>query len=1305
MSGNTPKSSSDTDISGSHATGRLPHDTLVSKGPEGQASLEGLPSAPGALLPNAGLLSPQQKKPGFSAPLLSFAPSDRTKGVRRIPVERMRVHGAVSGMMETVDSTEFDATLFEREPTATRTASCVAFSTMLSDAIVERIISQRTSSYRKVSGGGELSMGGKLGKPAKSVWVFSCSGERSPVPAAEIFDGVRSLSSGDGMPSVLFRLYDGQHDASAMLDAFQRDVGNFSLLTARRPVCLGDERFSRAILHPRVQVYLDVQVSGKPPRDVRGKMFHEIYLSPSIATIQAGGADKEYGREAESVRMARWVDETLRTGVYSSMTVHGDAMMGKTRRAQEMLRYVKSKYPDATIIFAPAMDTHKAHPYHYVKTFATHLVESFSTHLTISRTKIYQELSMFVQGNSGMSLDDFSSRLMSFFQLLSGSSVKLFLVTDDMQWIDTESNFFLKKIFSQHESFGNMAVLNLTRTGDEVMNPQLLTAMKSRTSDEISLKPLVFLDNNGEPTELLTKFVCDLLRAPSFDTPSAKDYLKRLGKIAQGNAGILTEVVRSQQQAGVMAMVGGQLRIDHHRFMMWDQAGEAENVVVAKVDRLLDNPHYRDVLLYLVAFRESGACDSDLFVKFLKNYVKRPELIEMFTQLVGQQVIAVQHMSEQSESVLSFSQDLVANRLKKEFTDPKSPYHASYGNAHRRIAGLMFDIDRRANNAKNPHMNAILERFSPRAIVTHAYLGGNMKLAEEFAIAALAEAYRVGDHSATLEIYKNIVMGNSDLVARIAGDDDLFLSVFHSMTILRKDWSDIAIGIGSDLKKKFLEEQQQSSQAGHYDTVLIGRIERLYDQMCTFYFLRGTDRKLRADSIIKLKQWGEAFGANLFDGASDDVRMRDGLFMNLKKAYYLMLSEYMEERYVQACDMYLTSFGCARDDLYKHFPEAKEDPRCQKLELEAVRIGANAWFQGCNRAPVEGLDGSVFAYDDEEALIVSARDPSSPIHEYLLVAVEMYRSYLEQVAQRPDQVMDRGQVYRAKQGLARALGMLGQYRASFETFLDARSDAHRFGDPERFASITDTASSMLCNMGKHFLLDPNNADFQTVMMEIALLLRRSEQGSSPDQQDVFASLQYILKKAYQYSQQAAGITAELKHGSNLDTALINMLLVVETMVSALVRYERSMDFETFALLRDTLDGVLVPDPDQPGKTGTSFFQRMVILDRDKRSTERWNLYVGPCLARLANVSTNATVADQPAVTELFQRLLVQLGDCIAGRANLLDSLHALIDERRSPKKARLPSYDLAIDDKIGDTLKAMTLFEKSGHSRYSLTEF
>jgi hypothetical protein len=69
-----------------------------------------------------------------------------------------------------------------------------------------------------------------------------------------------------------------------------------------------------------------------------------------------------------------------------------------------------------------------------------------------------------------------------------------------------------------------------------------------------------------------------------------------------------------------------------------------------------------------------------------------------------------------------------------------------------------------------------------------------MKLAEGYAIAALREAYRVGDHSATLEIFGNVVMGggehgNSDLLHQVYTDRDLILSVLHSMTVFRKDWA------------------------------------------------------------------------------------------------------------------------------------------------------------------------------------------------------------------------------------------------------------------------------------------------------------------------------------------------------------------------------------------------------------------------------------------------------------------------------------------------------------------------------------
>lgn len=1275
--------------------GRVQHDTITGPAAELDSGVDESQvlapvSAPTAVAPPA----PRSAK--VQAPLLSFSPADRAKKPGT-PIEFgvLNIHGRVSGMVAGVDASDrdvtFDPAAFEHEPIAMRSVSCVAVSTKLDDVTVSRIISGGgTTSFKKISSDANGS----------SIWIYSCHGERTPVPASMIYDEIDKASRLKQLPipSVMRVLYQGQHDASTVLDTFQKDVGDFSILTMGKSLSIGDEAFVRAIAHPRVQVYLDAKVSRKGVSQYRGRNFYAMDIQPSIHTIHAGGSNQEFGREKEAQQMERWVDETFRTGVYSSMTIHGDAMMGKTRRAQETLRYVKEKYPDAVVVFAPAMDTYKSSPFHFVKTFASRLVEGFSSHATISKTKIYQDLSAVVRGETpNVSVDYISSLLVSFFQLLPSSSAKLFLINDDLQWPDTESNFFLAKVFTRHETFGNTAVLNLTRTGDEVMSPDLLRAMRSKTSDEMTLKPLPFLDKHGEPTPLLRDFVCGLLHVPDFDVPSANDYLKRMGKIAQGNGGVLTELVRSMQQAGVIAAPLGQLDIDHSRFMTWDQAGEAENVVVAKVDRLLRNSNYRDVLLHFVAFRESGACGDDFFVKFLKNVLKRPDLVEAYRQLVSQQVISIQELGDQGDGTLSFSQDLVGARLRKEFSSS-----TLYVDAHKRVARFMFDMDMMANNGVNSHLGPILERCSPRAIFTHAHKGGMLKLAEGYAIPALREAYQVGDHSATLEIYQSIIESNPVLMKEIATDDELQLNVLHSMTVLRKDWSDKAIAIADVLKEKYLAMLTAST---NYDPVLVSRIERLYDLMCTFYFLRATVRKLRDESIAKMKEWAKGFEARFFEHADGDVKLREGLFMNLKAAFYQMLIEYLKERYVQACDMYRTSFqDCCLKDLYRNFPDAKNDPRCQKLELEAMRVSANAYFQGFNRASNEGLEGSVLGYADEEACIASSRDPASSMRQLLLGASEFFSSYLRQVAEHPDQVMDRTQVYRAKQGYARVLGMLGKYGQSFEMFLDARSDASRYGDPERFADITDSISSMLGNMGKHFLSDPSDQNIANAIQEVAALIRRSEQGDSPDQQDVFASLLYILKKAYQYSQQAAQINTGLNHASYLDTATINMILVIETMVSAFVTFKRSMDPDTLILLEENLGKILInPSSSETlDEKSATFFNRMTQLDRNGNSGEYWNYFVGPCLARLALASAEFEGTE---VQEVFKLLLTELGDCMDVRANLLHSLQALTDERFNPRKARVKSYDAVIDSKRSDVESAMTFLEQGGHMRYSIMKF
>lgn len=1292
MSGNNPRTPSDTALSipdttelgfdAAKKTGRLPAPTYI----PGSSSDDAV-QAPGAIDADEPLhptvIPPPRDRSGSSSQF------DQAIHLNRLDASRQ-----VSNALD-VDTTEadpaFDARVFEREPLSMRSASCVAFSTTLDDATVQYIL-RSTQTFRKVS------------TSAKgTVWTYSCSGERSPVPAAEIYHAVRlvSLSQNLPEPSVMFMQYGKQQDTSSILDTFEREAGSGFPLLTERPVFVGDESFKSAVEHPRVKVYVGGEIAEQP-RAWLGKRFYVMKLQPAINSIRAGGAERQYGRESEEKQIRAWVDSTLRSGRYSSLTIHGDPMMGKTRMAAEIVRYVQQNYPDTTLGFAPAMDTHKSDPFHYAKAFTKRLVESFAERPDIAKTLVYQQLSDFIRGTAeDTSLNALSILLVSFFQLLRSSSAKLFLVPEDMHWPDTESNAFLAKIFSQHVTFGNMAVLNLTRTGDEVMSPALLAAMQSRDSDSISLKPLAFLDKNGEPTKMLSAFVADLLHVPEFDVPAGKDYLRRLAKIAQGNPGVLTEVVRGMQQEGVITMKSGKrLIIDHTRFMAWTEAGEADNVVVTKVDRLLQNEQYREVLVHLVAFRESGGCDADLFLKFLANVLKKPELANVCSQLVRQGTIDFQQIGGQGDATFSFSQDLVGARLKKVFTEEGSSYGSQYKEAHQVIARFMFDMQMKAGRGGNPHMAPILERCNPRAIVTHASVAGMTKLAEGYAIRAIAEAYKAGDHAATLEMYKSIVQSNPALLAEIEKDEKLQLSILHSMTILRAEWGEMAIALGDSLKKKYLELLNASEQ---YDPALISRIDHLYDLMCTFYFMRGTARKLRDESIQKLAEWGSGYGQNLLFNARNDIRLREGMFFDIKESFYLMEAEYMKQRYAQACEMYASQFEMRCINLSREFPGAENDPRFQRLNLEATRVSANGWLMGFNRAEIPGLEGVAFAYDDEESCIVSSRDPQSSMHQHLIHAEELFRSYLAQVSDAPDQVMDRTQVYRAKQAFARTLGMLGKYYESFEQFLDARSDAHRYGDPERFADITDGATSMLSNMAKHFLANPNDRAFQEVIMSIASLIRRSEQGEAPGDQDVFSSLQYILKKAHQYSEQAARITADISHSSNFDTAMVNILDILETMVSAHSAFDKPLDSDVLPLLEEAMKRVLNPTyllPD--GKTpAPTFFERMTNLDQNGKANEYWTLYIAPCLSRLALGSTKF---EDDRMQDILSPLLAKLGFNVEGRAGLLDSLHALTEERRTPTKARSSAYDQAVKAKATSVENAMDLLEARDLVQYSFAE-
>jgi len=1393
MSGNKPRPPSDTELSiPSHDTteigfgdtrgGREPAVTYVPIRATGDAV-----QAPGAVDPD--LVDGREPQETLIPP-----PPNRHGDASQFQrAMQLATAHQVSATMEGVDATHgdvaFDARAFEREPVSMRSASCAAFSTTLDDATIKQIILRGTQTFRKVST-----------SPKGSVWMYSCSGERSPVPTSEIYNDVRNASVAQGLtvPSAMFMHYQGQQDVSSILDKFASEAGGgFSMLTERSMIA-GDEHFVRAVQHPRVKVYVDV--TAKQSQPWLGKRFHNMTLQPSINTIRAGGAEKEYGREKEDKMLQKWIDDTFRTGVYSSMTIHGDPMIGKTRRAAGIVRYVQQKYPDAVCVFAPAMDTHKSNPFHYTKVFSQKLVEGFSAHPHIAKTLVYQQLSRFVDGTA----EDMSPRalftlLVSFFQLLPSSSAKLLLIQDDIQWIATESNAFLAMVFEKHTTFGNIAVVNLTRTGDEVASPVLLSAMQSISSDSITLKLLGFLDKNGEPTKMFFAFVADLLKVPEFDVPSGKDYLKRLAKIAQGNPGLLTEVVSSMHQDGVISTKGGRLTVDHNRFMSWTGAGEADNVVVTKVDRLLQNEQYREVLVYLVAFRESGGCDADLFLKFLVTVLKKPELANAYTQLAHQKTIDVQQMGDQSDATLSFSQDLVGTRLKKVFTEKGSLYGPQYKEAHRVIA-LFFDKQMKAGRGGNPQMASILERSNPRAIVMHASVAGMTKLAEGYAIRAITEAYKVGDHAATLEIYKSVVQSNPALLAEIEKDEKLQLSILHSMTVLRAEWGEMAIALGDSLKKKYLELLNASEQ---YDEALISHIDHLYDLMCQFYFMRGTARKLHDESVLKLAEWASGYGKNLLFNARNDIKLRQGMFFDIKESYYLMLAEYMQYRYAQACEMYVSQFEMRCINLSREFPGAEQDPRLQRLKFEATRLSANGWLMGFNRAEIPGLEGVAFAYDDEESCIVSSRDPQSSMHQHLLHAEELFRSYLAQVANAPDQVMDRTQVYRAKQAFARTLGMLGKYYESFEQFLDARSDAHRYGDPERFADIIDGATSMLSNMAKHFLANPNDREFQEVIMSIASLIRRSEQGEAPGKQDVFSSLQYILKKAHQYSEQAARINADISHSSNFDTAMVNILDILETMMNAHSTFNKPLDSDVLLLLKETMKQVLKSTHElKNGKSAPTFFDRMTAfgkngevfkhwtvdidsslsqlsqlavdgntyfshpemqkafvellseyrdmtadeksdrtyeywtlyiapclsqltvrgsnfdnpeaqkaftellsaykkittLEKSGKANEYWTLYIAPCLSRLALGSTKF---DHNEVREAFDPLLYKLGFNVEGRAGLLDSLHALTEERRTPTKARSSAYDQAVKAKAASVEEAMDLLEARGLVQYS----
>jgi hypothetical protein len=116
------------------------------------------------------------------------------------------------------------------------------------------------------------------------------------------------------------------------------------------------------------------------------------------------------------------------------------------------------------------------------------------------------------------------------------------------------------------------------------MNEELSRVLDgAQNSDSHSSSLFCFIDESGAPTPLLVSFVYGLLKADPNQASVDAIVLQRLAKVAggaNGNPGLLTEVVRSMVDEGIIVVDNAGITVYSDRFLSWMAMGEADTMVL-----------------------------------------------------------------------------------------------------------------------------------------------------------------------------------------------------------------------------------------------------------------------------------------------------------------------------------------------------------------------------------------------------------------------------------------------------------------------------------------------------------------------------------------------------------------------------------------------------------------------------------------------------------------------------------------------------------------------------------------------------
>lgn len=1201
---------------------------------------------------------------------------------------------------------------------------------------------------------------GLRGEQRGNLWFVYGTNERVATAFAELNTEITELSERSGIPAPSMYL-DTYIDGSGLpLDQDFIDISPEMLRRGTNGTVIVSDDFHKLLRHPRVEIYVHRAEKNRGKVQGKGVIILGEFRSV-INELKAGGAEKQFGREKEMQQVLAWATKFINSKdpIFSSFTIHGDAMMGKTRGAEEVIKELKALYQKSEnlktritearlrsqaalseteprtlyakgqttkadqllyeleklpgglpyVVFIPAKDTRMGDSFSFFRTYAQQLLHTAENLFPGGLPEVFRGL----QDMKSLDVASLSKQgpeiVANALHALRDSGNKFLIVTDDMQWADSESCDLLKRVFSKErqadpKQFGHLALLNLTRTGDQVMNEELLAILNSaQNSGSLSLKPLCFMDEGGTPTPLLVDFVYGLLRAdPNYASVDAI-VLKNLSRVAggaSGNPGLLTEVVRSMLDEGVIVLNKTGITVYSDRFLSWTAMGEADAMAAARIDRLLESPIQKEMLQYVIYLRETGECTYQFIANFFQMHLKRPDLLEAFGRLEKQGVFNLQKIDDSGkgndQSIVGFCRDADDRRLKAIFgygTDEKDEISI---HAYRNVALYLYTYHDRFSRAITDDKNAgskelftaLLERFSPYAIYVMASKAGMTEMVERFALDAFKDAFARGQFDVALSIYEYMKSqpAMSRALLEFGKNNDLQLDLIQCMQVKRNAYAAEVEALGEKIRYYFFAKAESMGENQTFSKEDFARIERLHTLMGNFYFLRGFSTvALRRVGAEKLKEWGGGLAEYLPDGGKNIFTSQEKRFQRLQAVYNNMRAEYLMRNYMKAIASYGekdesgykdheedSTYTIVREKLLLDYPSFEQDPRFLTIDLEASRLFANAFNEGWSRALAPGEEGYIKDmngfYNDSNAADLAVMFEGNSLRANVKKSFKYYRNYLEIANLQPELLSDRTQIYRVKKALGDAAGRIGRLSDAMCYFYDARSDAIKYGDNERYADVLLAMSSAIPNTVYYYQLT-KDATQQRQIIDTAQIIQRNEPGAIlPLKENIDKHIEYntsvatyfILQWAAQYASNGADILASMGNVVLYEIVLVNLLWAISTASEVVARHGAAIDdvsenSSTTALSHLITDAIRRITERLPGGN-VSFLDAHRALDQDGKPDEYWSFYIAPFLA---NLMRNITKLDR------YPQLLNIVMDGDKTKATFESAIPALSEEAAS----------------------------------------